>query len=317
MKKSYIAAALALTSCMVVGTAAASQSNSVTATFRPDVTLKVNGTAYTVRDTTGVKVSPLIYNGTTYLPLSSLGQLLGAEVSWDNDSQTVIIHDDDADYIGEAKAKELALKHAGLSSKEVSFLQRKLDWDDGRAVYEVEFYSGNREYDYEIDAATGAVVDFDSDIEDYTIPSDSTDLIGKDRAKELALKHAGLSIKEVSFVRVELDRDDGRAVYEVEFYSGSREYDYEINAVTGAVADFDSDIEDYTIPSDSKDYISREKAQKLAQAKAPKATLIKLELDVDDGRAVYEGELQDGSLEYEFEIDAVTGSFLKWEQERD
>ena len=105
MKKSYIAAALALTSCMVVGTAAASQSNSVTATFRPDVTLKVNGTAYTVRDTTGVKVSPLIYNGTTYLPLSSLGQLLGAEVSWDNDSQTVIIHDDDADYIGEGQSQ--------------------------------------------------------------------------------------------------------------------------------------------------------------------------------------------------------------------
>ena len=242
MKKSYIIAALALTSCMVVGTAAASQSNSVTATFRPDVTLKVNGTTYTVRDTTGVKVSPLIYNGTTYLPLSSLGQLLGAEVSWDNDSQTVIIHDDDASYIGESKAKELALKHAGLSGKEVSFLQLKLDWDDGRAVYEVEFYSGSREYDYEIDAVTGAVVDFDSDIEDYTIPS---------------------------------------------------------------------------APSDSKDYISREKAQKLAQDKAPKATLIQLELDVDDGRAVYEGELREGSMEYEFEIDAVTGSFLKWEQERD
>ena len=175
-------------------------------------------------------------------PLSSLGQLLGAEVSWDNDSQTVIIHDDDASYIGESKAKELALKHAGLSGKEVSFLQLKLDWDDGRAVYEVEFYSGSREYDYEIDAVTGAVVDFDSDIEDYTIPS---------------------------------------------------------------------------APSDSKDYISREKAQKLAQDKAPKATLIQLELDVDDGRAVYEGELREGSMEYEFEIDAVTGSFLKWEQERD
>ena len=165
MKKSYIAAALALTSCMVVGTAAASQSNSVTATFRPDVTLKVNGTAYTVRDTTGVKVSPLIYNGTTYLPLSSLGQLLGAKVSWDNDSQTVIIHDDDAGYIGAPSGASVVRCH--------------LDWDDGRAVYEVEFYAGSREYDYEINAVTGAVVDFDSDIEDYTIPSDSEDYISR------------------------------------------------------------------------------------------------------------------------------------------
>ena len=161
MKKSYIIAALALTSCMVVGTAAASQSNSVTATFRPDVTLKVNGTTYTVRDTTGVKVSPLIYNGTTYLPLSSLGQLLGAEVSWDNDSQTVIIHDDDASYIGESKAKELALKHAGLSGKEVSFLQLKLDWDDGRAEYEVKIIYGTTEYEFEINAYTGAVLSRD------------------------------------------------------------------------------------------------------------------------------------------------------------
>ena len=76
MKKSYIAAALALTSCLVLGTAAASQSKTVTATFRPDMTLKVNGTTYTVRDTTGVRVSPLVYNGTTYLPLASLSQLL-------------------------------------------------------------------------------------------------------------------------------------------------------------------------------------------------------------------------------------------------
>ena len=70
-------------------------------------------------------------------------------------------------------------------------------------------------------------------------------------------------------------------------------------------------------PRETVEYISREKAQKLAQDKAPKATLIQLELDVDDGRAVYEGKLREGSMEYEFEIDAVTGSFLKWEQERD
>ena len=60
----------------------------------------------------------------------------------------------------------------------------------------------------------------------------------------------------------------------MEFYSGSREYDYEINAVTGAVADFDSDIEDYTIPSDSKDYISREKARAAAALCRPDEIVI-------------------------------------------
>ena len=95
MKKSYLAAALVLTSTMVMGAAAVSQSRTVTATFRPDITLKVNGTAYTVRDSNGTQVSPLIYNGTTYLPLSSLGQLLDVNVSWDGATNTVNITDAD------------------------------------------------------------------------------------------------------------------------------------------------------------------------------------------------------------------------------
>lgn len=247
MKKSYVAAALALTSCLVLGTAAASQSQNVTATFRPDMKLKVNGTTYTVRDTTGKEVSPLVYNGTTYLPLASLGQLLGAEVSWDAVTQTVIVTDNAsttttgaASYVGEAKAKETALSHAGLSASQVTFLEVKLDREDGRMVYEVEFYSGNKEYDYEIDASTGTIVGFDYDIENFVPSAPSTG-----------------------------------------------------------------------------NYITREKAQQLAQAKAPNATLVKLEFEYDDGRAVYEGELREGRVEYEFEIDAVTGNFIQWEQDWD
>ena len=301
MKKTHIAAALALTSCMIVGAAAVSQPQNVVATFRPDITLKVNGTTYNVRDTNGNLVSPLLYNGTTYLPLSALGRMLDADVSWDASTNTVIINDADtaSDYIGETKAKDIALKHAGLSSSKVTFLPVKLDWDDGRQVYEVEFYSGNKEYDYEIDAA-------------------SSDLISEAKAKNIALDHAGISSSKATFIQVKLDRDDGRQVYEVEFYSGNKEYDYEIDAASGAIVSYDYDVENYTIPSSQTgDYISREKAQQLAQAKAPNATLVKLEFDHDDGRAVYEGELRDGRTEYEFEIDAVTGSFLKWEQDWD
>ncbi len=295
------------------------------ATFRPDIALKVNGTTYNVRDTNGNLVSPLLYNGTTYLPLSALGRMLDAEVSWDASTNTVIINDADtaSDYIGETKAKDIALKHAGLSSSKVTFLPVKLDWDDGRPVYEVEFYSGNKEYDYEIDAATGSIRDYDFDIESYTIPAASSDLISQAKAKTIALEHAGISSSKATFIQVKLDWDDGRQVYEVEFYSDNKEYDYEIDAATGSIRSYDYDVENYTIPSagtstsQSGNYISREKAQQLAQAKAPNATLVKLEFDHDDGRAVYEGELRDGRTEYEFEIDAVTGSFLKWEQDWD
>ena len=320
MKKSYIAAALALTGCMVVGAAAVSQPQNVVATFRPDITLKVNGTTYNVRDTNGNLVSPLLYNGTTYLPLSALGRMLDVDVSWDASTNTVVIQDADtaSDYIGEAKAKDIALKHAGLSSSKVTFLPISLDWDDGRQVYEVEFYSGNKEYDYEIDAITGTIRDYDFDIESYTIPSASANLISEAKAKTIALDHADISSSKATFIQVKLDWDDGRQVYEVEFYSGNKEYDYEIDAATGTILSYDYDVENYTIPSSQTgDYISREKAQQLAQAKAPNATLVKLEFDFDDGRAIYEGELRDGRTEYEFEIDASTGSFIKWEQDWD
>ena len=322
MKKIHAVAALTLMSCMVMGAAASSQAQNVTATFRPDITLKVNGTAYTVRDTNGNQVSPLIYDGTTYLPLATLGRMLDVQVSWDESTQTVIITDTDtaSTLIGETRAKEIALNHAGLTSSQVSFLQLKLDWENGRQVYEVEFYSGNKEYDYEIDALSGAVVGYDYDIENYTIPSSSTasssSLIGETRAKEIALDHAGVTSSQVSFLWSKLDWENGRQVYEVEFYSGNQEYDYEIDALTGEVRGYDYDAENY-VPSagQSGSYITREKAGQLAQAKAPNATLIKLEFEYDDGRAVYEGELREGRVEYEFELDAATGSFLKWEKD--
>lgn len=244
MKKSYFAAALAVTACMLMGAAAVSgQSKDVIATLRPDITLKINGTAYTVRDSKGNEVSPLLYDGTTYVPLAALGRMLDAEVTWDEETKTVSVRDQSTadDLIGEEKAKQIALDHAGVSASKATFLQVRLDWDDGRQEYEVEFWAGNTEYDYEIDAITGDIRGYDRDIENYEIPS------------------SGQSGK----------------------------------------------------------YISQEKAKRLAQDRAPNATLVKIELDYDDGRAVYEGELRDGAWEYEFEIDAATGEFIKWEKDWD
>lgn len=142
------------------------------------------------------------------------------------------------DDIGEAKAREIALADAGLAEANVTFIKVNLDRDDGRLVYDVEFYSGNAEYDYEIDAATGDIVGYDSEIENYDIQAQiqqAGDVISLDQAKEAALKAAGLDAAGVKWIKEEFDRDDGKTVYELECVSGETEYDFEINAADGTV----------------------------------------------------------------------------------
>ena len=68
--------------------------------------------------------------------------------------------------IGHAKAKSIALNHAGVSENKAHDMEIKLDDEDGTLVYEVEFKSGNMEYSYEINAATGAILKHEAELED-------------------------------------------------------------------------------------------------------------------------------------------------------
>ena len=144
--------------------------------------------------------------------------------------------------ITKAKAKSIALKHAGVSASKATFVKAKLDYEDGRRVYEIEFYSGNTEYDYEILASNGKIISYDKDIENYKIPrknTSSSTYIGKAKAKSIALKDAGVSASSATFTKTKLDYEDGIRVYEIEFYTNSAEYEYEINAKTGKIRDID------------------------------------------------------------------------------
>lgn len=165
--------------------------------------------------------------------------------------------------IGIEKAKEIAMSHAGVSAGSVSFVKAKIDTEDGVKVYDIEFYSVNVEYDYEINAATGAIVSFDQDIENYAVPTQpqssattqtatqpqtaaptqaASSVISVDKAKQIALSHAGVS--GASFTKAKLDTDDGVRVYEIEFKVGNVEYDYDIDASSGAIISSSSEIDD-------------------------------------------------------------------------
>lgn len=147
-------------------------------------------------------------------------------------------------FIGETKAKQIALSNAGLKESDVSLVRVGLRLDGGRYEYDVEFHKGNVEYDYEIDAKTGKIVDFDKDIENFVINNNNNNnnnnhSTALDKAKEIALKHVGLQASQVIFTKAKLDKEDGRSIYDVEFYSGDTEYEFEIDAKTGKILDFD------------------------------------------------------------------------------
>ena len=117
--------------------------------------------------------------------------------------------------------------------------------------YEVEFYAGNKEYDYDIDAMTGAIRSMDQDCEFYApVAKKAADVkapasgITKDQAVETALKHAGVSKADASYINVKSDFDDGMEQFDVEFHVGMTEYNYDIDANTGRIVDFDADIDD-------------------------------------------------------------------------
>ena len=230
--------------------------------------------------------------------------------------------------ITEDDAKNAALAHAGLTADQVSFARAHQDWDDGRLVYDVEFYTADyQEYDYEIDASTGDVLSFDYDAEHYDRPDasagGSSAAITADQAKEIALEHAGLTADQVSFARAHQDRDDGRLVYDVEFYTADyQEYDYEIDASTGDVLSFDYDAEHYDRPDasagGSSAAITADQAREIALAEVPGASasdIWEFETDRDDGRLEYDCKIVYDGMEYEFSIDGSSGAIMGWESE--
>ena len=66
--------------------------------------------------------------------------------------------------ITEAEAQAIALEHAGLTEADISRLEVRKDFDDGRQEYDVEFHADRLEYEYEIDAVTGKILSFDKDL---------------------------------------------------------------------------------------------------------------------------------------------------------
>ena len=147
----------------------------------------------------------------------------------------------DSGMIGEEKAKEIALNHAGLTEDQTQRLWVKRDYDDGRSIYEVEFYGeGRDEYDYEIDAVTGEIVAFDTDLHDHgTAPSEGQSQVSEEQVRQTVLERVPGASAENIFLHLEWD--DGRLEYEGELIYDNMEYEFKIDAYSGAVTEWEAE----------------------------------------------------------------------------
>lgn len=142
-------------------------------------------------------------------------------------------------YVGVDAATQTALTHAGLQQSQLSYLEADYDYEDGRMIYEVEFGAAGVEYEYDIDAATGAIIKSEREGQTVQPPEQgqtqggASSSISSQQARDIALADAGVALSQAAELDVELEQDDG--CYKVEFKSGGYEYEYEIGLTDGRI----------------------------------------------------------------------------------
>lgn len=159
-----------------------------------------------------------------------------------------------------------------------------------------------------------------TEVSEETVPQtmQSTSENAEAAAKAAALKDAGVSEKDVLAISIHKDYDDGHEAYDVSIYTEDKDFDYTIDAASGTVLEKEAEMVPKLTSESSDAKIKTDDVKKIVFDKVPGAEdkNLRLSLEYDDGRMIYEGEIIYGNVSYDFEIDAQTGDILEWSEEK-
>jgi len=238
-----------------------------------------------------------------------------------------------------AAAEYHAKRYPELSG--YNFLDIKSE-PDGNCC-EIEFVCGGYMFEYEVDIQTGAILKEDTDYPGPTTSSKApaqsetpaqsespassaaVEYIGKDAAIQAAMKHAGVTYRDDIPQTFNYDWSGKTLRYDIEFWDGGYAYEYEIDAITGAVLDAEKEADNLGVIGAADgptaiytaDYTAEDaKAAAFRHAGCAEAdtSYCNAYLDYDDGvPGCYKVEFCWGGSEYEYEISCHDCSILDWE----
>ena len=144
--------------------------------------------------------------------------------------------------VDEEMAQKIALEHAGVKATDATITKSKLDYEGRRQVYEIEWYAGGKKYDYEIAVDTGEILSsgYDEKTSGWSGSNSSNVTVSEADAKQTALgRVSGATQKDI--YEWKFDYDDGRPEYEGKIIYGGTEYDFTIDASSGAVIEWETE----------------------------------------------------------------------------
>lgn len=144
--------------------------------------------------------------------------------------------------VDEEMAQKIALEHAGVKATDATITKSKLDYEGRRQVYEIEWYADGKKYDYEIAVDTGEILSsaYDEKTSGLSVSNSSNVTVSEADAKQTALgRVSGATEKDI--YEWEFDYDDGRPEYEGKIIYGGTEYDFTIDASSGAVVEWEAE----------------------------------------------------------------------------
>ena len=144
--------------------------------------------------------------------------------------------------VDEEMAQKIALEHAGVKATDATITKSKLDYEGRRQVYEIEWYAGGKKYDYEIAVDTGEILSsgYDDKTSGWSVSNSSNVTVSEADAKQTALgRVSGATEKDI--YEWQFDYDDGRPEYEGKIIYGGTEYDFTIDASSGAVVEWEAE----------------------------------------------------------------------------